>query len=328
MRPSKKIPVLLLASTVLLIHFTASAWAAGGLGIKIRDDITVKGGTVILRDIAAFTPPTDPRVDDLSRVEVASAPSPGNMINLNRSFLQYKIGAAVSARGEDIRLEIPDSVSIRRTAAIIPADELERIFKEHVRTHAAWDPQKIVFEKVDVPESVALPEGKVRWEILDRGSDRYLGNVALAVHFYVDGKQVRNVPLSGRVTVTQEVVKAVRKIGPGQILSREDVHLLKEQGSHLQRDVLTDPEEAVGKKAVRSIQAGQPISAQMLEDPPVVKKGNRVQIVARSEMILVSTVGRAVEDGRMGEEVRVVNLSSGREIHATVKGAGLVEVAF
>lgn len=319
---------ILLASMWLLIHFTVAPCAAAGLEIKIRDDVTVKGGNLTLRDIATFTPGSDSRVDDLSRIEVASAPSPGNVVNLNRSFLQYKIGAAVAGRGEDIRLEIPSTITIRRTANIITADQLERMFKDHVRTHAAWDPEKIVFEKVDVPESVSLPEGKVRWEISDRGNDRYLGNVALSVNFFVDGKQVRNISISGRITVRQAVVKAARKIGPGQIVSREDVHLLQEQSSHLQRDVLTAEEEAIGKKAVRSIQAGQPISAQMLENPPVVKKGNRVMIVAGNEMIRVSTSGKVVEDGRVGEEVRVVNLSSGREIYATVKGPGVVEVAF
>jgi flagella basal body P-ring formation protein FlgA len=325
---SKRRPATLFGSAVLLLLFVAGAWAGEGLEVKVREDVTVRGGTVTLGHIATFTPESDSRVDGLSRIEVASAPSPGNAVSLNRSFLQYKIGAAVSGKGDDIRLEIPPAVSVRRSASIVSSEQLERIFKEHVRTHSAWDPEKMEFEKMDVPESVALPEGKVRWEIWDRGSDRYLGHVALTINFFVDGKQVRNVPVSGKVTLRQAVVRAARKIGSGQVVSREDVQLVHEQSVQLQRDVLTVLEDAIGKKAVRSIQAGQPIGAQMLEDPPVVKKGNRVLIVAANDLIRVSTSGKAVEDGRMGEEVRVVNLSSGKEIYATVTGPGTVEVSF
>jgi flagella basal body P-ring formation protein FlgA len=313
---------------MLLILLVAGASIAEALEIRIRDDVTVSGGTVTLQDIAAFAPRSDSRVESLARIEVSASPAPGNTVNLSRNFLNYKIGSAVAARGEDIRLEVPENLRIRRTANIIPAERLERIFKDHVLTHAAWGPEKIVFEKVDVPESVALPEGRVRWEILERGNDRYLGHVALTANFFVDGRQVRNVPLSGKVTVKQEVVKASRKIRPGQIVSSEDVHLAQEQSSQMQRNILTVAEDAVGKKAVRSIQAGQPIAAQMLDDPPVIKKGTRVLIIAGNPMMRVSAGGKAVEDGRLGEEVRVVNLSSGKEIHATVKGPGVVEVAF
>ena len=317
----------LFASLWLVVLFGGGSFAAD-LAIKVKEDVTVKGGTITLKDIAVFTPESDPRVDALRRIDVASSPSPGNGVSLNRSFLNYKIGAAISGRGEDITLEIPPVVTLRRTANTISGSQLERMFKEHVRSHSSSDPQKIVFEKVDVPDSVALPEGKVHWEIWDKGGDRYLGHVNLSVNFFVDGKQVRNVPISGKVSVRQEVLKASRKISQGQVLSREDVSLVTESSTQSQRDVLMDPEDAIGKKALRTIQPGQAISAQMLESPPVIKKGSRVQIVARNETIRVSTSGKAAEDGQLGGEVRVVNLSSGKEIHGTVKGPGLVEVIF
>jgi flagellar basal body P-ring formation protein FlgA len=327
MNPIKKVSGYLAAALWLVSQMGGGSFA-GDLAIKVKEDVTVRGGTVTLKDIAVFTPETDPRVDALGRIDIASSPSPGNGVTLNRSFLNYKIGSSLSGRGEDITLEIPPTVILRRTSTTISAAQLERMFREHVRTHSSWDPEKIVFEKVDVPESVALPEGKVHWEIWDRGGDRYLGQVNLSVNFFVDGKQVRNVPISGKVSVKQELVKASRRINQGQVLAREDVSRVLESSTQLQRDVLIDPEEAVGKKALRTIQPGQAVSAQMLESPPVIKKGSRVQIVARNELIRVSASGKATEDGRMGEEVRVVNLSSGKEIQGTVKGPGVVEVMF
>ncbi|RJR49583.1 MAG: flagella basal body P-ring formation protein FlgA [Desulfobacteraceae bacterium] len=319
---------LLIAAMMLGILVAQTPSIAEALEIRVRDDVTVKGGTVTLRDIAAFAPPTDSRVESLARLEVSSAPAPGNMVTLSRNFLNYKVGPAIAAAGQDIKLESPENLIVRRTATIIGAEQLENIFKDHVRARSAWNPETIVFEKVDVPESIALPEGKVRWEVLERGNERFVGHVALNVNFFVDDRQVRNLSLNGKVTVKQEVVKASRRIKPGQIISSEDVHLVLEQSSQMQKETLTAEEDAVGKRAVRSIQAGQSVTARMIENPPVIKKGARVLIVAANRMIRVSAGGKAVEDGYMGEEVRVVNLSSGKEVHATVKGPGIVEVVF
>jgi flagella basal body P-ring formation protein FlgA len=297
------------------------------LEIRVRDQATVHGSTIYLRDIASFHPESDPRVDMLAGIDVASAPSPGNGVSFNRSFLNYKIGSAISGK-DDITLELPASMVVKRTAHLISAVELEKIFRDHVKSRVPWDLNKIVFEKIEVPETVALPEGKVHWEIWDKGSDRYLGHVAATINFFVDGKQVRNVPVSGKITLRQAVVKAARKINPGQVLSKEDVTLVAEQSGQLNKDLLTNLDDAVGKKSVRSIQPGQPVTSQMIEDPPVVKKGNRVVIQAQSDVIKVSAQGKVMEDGRMGEQVRVVNIGSGKEVFATVKGPGLVEVTF
>jgi flagella basal body P-ring formation protein FlgA len=313
--------------TLLGVLVLAGAVPADALEIRVKDRATVSGGSISLRDIATFVPDTDPRVETLSRIDVASSPSPGNGLNLNRSFLTYKIGSALSGK-EDIRLEIPATVAVQRTAQTISKAQLESIFREHVRSRVPWPPEKVVLEKIETPDGVALPEGKVHWEIWERGSDRYLGQVALTINFYVDGRQIRNVPVSGRITLRQAVLKAARKISPGQVLGRDDVQLVTELHGTLSREVLTDKEEAVGKKAVRSIQAGQPITLQMVEDPPAVKKGTRVLVRARNDLISVTTQGKVMEDGRLGEEVRVLNLSSGKEIFATVKGPGQVEVMF
>ena len=83
----------------------AGVTPAGALDIKVKDQATVSGSTICLRDIATFVPDTDPRVESLSRIDVASAPLPGNGVNLNRGFLNYKIGSALSGK-EDIRLHV------------------------------------------------------------------------------------------------------------------------------------------------------------------------------------------------------------------------------
>ena len=297
------------------------------LEIRVKSQATVTGDTVSLADIASFFPETDARVARLSGINVTSSPAPGNSFRLNGHFLNYKIGSAL---GEDdgIQLKVPDSLWIQRTAQEITEGDLEKIFKEHVKGRSPWPAEKIVFERISTPGTIFLPQGTVQWEVAEKGDLRNLGHVALTVSFLVEGRQVRKVALSGKVGVVREVVKAEKQIEAGALISEDDLILVREERSHLRRDAATSLEDVVGKRATRHIRPDQVILSRMIEDLPLVRKGKQVVIRAQKALIRVTTLGKVMEDGRAGDQVRVINISSGKQVLATVKGPGLVEVRF
>lgn len=307
------------------------AWGSArshALDIRIKDQATISGSKVYLGDIATFSPSENALVARLKGLEVASAPSPGNDIRLKRQFLDYKIGSMIGD-DESVRLEIPNALRISRTAQEISPDQMERIFKEHVRRHVSWPAQKIVFEDIRTPGRISLPEGNLAWKVRGRGDPDYLGNVYLTVDFRVDGRSIRKASLSGTVNVKREVVRAARKIRSGELITAKDLVSNLENSDHRPGgDAVTDPEEAVGKRAVRSIREGLCITRQMIEDPPIVKKGKRVVIRAQNRWIQADTLGMVMEDGRIGDQVKVVNISSGKQILGIVRSPGLVEVHF
>lgn len=313
---------------VLFLSLTGTPAAAQALEIRVKERVTVQGDEVCLSDIATFSPEDDASVPGLKRTAIASAPPPGDEITFSKHFLEYKIGPTVSGRPH-VRLDIPPSVSIRRTAQIIRVAELEDIFKGHVRRHADWPKEKIVFERINTPGDIALPEGRLQWKVWKRGNSDYLGNVFLTLVFSVDERQIRRVSVSGKVCVESEVVKAVRKIGSGEEIAPGDLNLAEERiDGRIPGDVFTQVEEAVGKRALRVIQPGQWITKEMVESPPLVKKGKRVVIKAQNQFMEITTRGKVMEDGRKGDQVKVINISSGKEIFGTVMGPGLVQVFF
>ncbi|MBN2124024.1 MAG: hypothetical protein JW821_07010, partial [Deltaproteobacteria bacterium] len=188
------------AGRLLLLGIFLLLWAAShpspslALEIRIKDQATVDQDTVYLRDIAAFHPAGDARVKSLGGMEVASAPAPGNVFRLNRRFLQYKIGSAISGE-EQVSLEAPEELVIQRAAQVVSTARMEEIFRDHVRGQSAWPGDKLTFERINAPEDVALPQGRLFWEIQERSHRGYLGNVGLVIDFYVDGRLIRKVPV-------------------------------------------------------------------------------------------------------------------------------------
>ena len=320
---TKLIPVL----GLFMLLFTGPLSLAHALDIRVKGEATVRDDTVYLKDIARFHPREDARVSGLGRIEVASAPAPGRLFRLKKEFLRYKIGSALADK-DDINLDIQGGLVIKRSAQTIDEKALEEIFREHVKGLSQWPEDRLFFEKIKTPGNIALPEGRLHWDVLEKGGGRVLGNVSLVVSFTVDGKQVRRVSLSGQVSVNLRLIKAGRKIKSGNIISKGDLRLVEENKISLREQTITDMDEVIGMRALRNIQEGQLINPRMFEDPPLVKKGKRVIIKAENKSVRVATIGKVLEDGRKGDQIRVLNVSSGKEVVSVVRGPGLVEVVF
>lgn len=325
MGPSKNICIRGIVACLLWVLGSTSPLHA--FEIRIMESATVLGEVVRLGDVAVFEPGDDQRVRQLKEVQLASAPIPGSTLTLNSRFLIYRIGSAVSGM-DDVKLKIPDGLVVQREGQVVGASQLEGIFRTHVTENAPWDSDRMTFEKIVVPGPITLPHGSMRWEVRKKRGEEYVGDVSLVVAFWVDGKQVRKVSVSGRVLVDQEVLRTARRIGMGEVLDRDDLVQVTERQAHLKSNAMTDIEEAVGKRATRTIQAEQILERNMIEDPPLVRKGDRVVIRAESKAVTVTAVGKVLQDGRTGDHVRVINIGSGREILGTVQGPGQVGVTF
>ncbi len=319
---------LLAAAAAGLLPPGQAAAETDKLEIRVSGEATVSGDAVTLGHIASFQPSGDPRVASLKAVEVASAPAPGNAHRFNRRFLNYKVGSAIADLGDDVTLRTPDQLVVHRTAQVVTAARMEALFRDHVLQTAPWPEEEITLESIRVPEDVALPEGDLRWDIRENGNADYLGNVSATLTFYVNGRQIRRVPVSARISITREVLRAVRRIQRGEMVEPEDVHRVRETTMRHHGDVLVDPEEVVGKRAARSIRAGRTLTAAMVEEPAVVERGSAVVILAENDTLRITTRGEALEDGRRGDRIRVRNLQSGKEILSTVQAPGWVMVTF
>ncbi|MFO7783491.1 MAG: flagellar basal body P-ring formation chaperone FlgA [Thermodesulfobacteriota bacterium] len=326
---SLRLWMLIAAFAAATLSLTAVRAAQGGtLRIHIAEEATVTGDVVTLGQIASFHPDTDPRVASLKDVEVSSAPAPGNTHRFNNRFLNYKVGSVIRDQKEEITLEAPPSLVIHRTAQVVTSAQMEEIFRDHILKAAPWPETDIIMESIRVPEDLALPEGALRWNIRKNGNTDYLGNVSAALTFYVDSRRIRRVPVSGRVSITREVVRAAGNIQRGDVIATKDVEIVEETTMRRHGEALVSKEEAVGKQAARRIRAGSTLTSAMVEYPPVVERGSSVIILAENDSLRITTRGEALQDGRQGESIRVRNLQSGKEFSSIVTGPGWVAVEF
>jgi len=60
----------------------------------------------------------------------------------------------------------------------------------------------------------------------------------------------------------------------------------------------------------------------------VVCKGDQVTLSAVNNHFQIKTMARALQDGNIGESIRLVNIRSGKTVVGKVDGVGLASVSF
>lgn len=125
-----------------------------------------------------------------------------------------------------------------------------------------------------------------------------------------------------------DVLVSARSLSRNTVLGPDDVKVVKKWFNRVPRDILTDPEEAIGKNLAASVRMNGEITKQMLKTPRLVRKGSLVKILVENDALAISTVGLSEDNGSRGEIIRVRNLTSNKVIFGKVVDPSLVKVDF
>lgn len=128
------------------------------------------------------------------------------------------------------------------------------------------------------------------------------------------------------VAVYKQILVLNQALSRGEILKTTHVQTMEWQISKLRRAPLTEPYQVIGKELKRSLPANQPLSADVLTEALIIRRGDQVQIVANQGGIEIKQLGEALEDAGRGRTLNVRNHSSKQVIQATARASGRVYV--
>lgn len=87
-------------------------------------------------------------------------------------------------------------------------------------------------------------------------------------------------------------------------------------------------DDIIGRTLKKDVAEGTVISYSIIDDPVMIHRGEIIDIVAENRKLYVQTKGKALERGRMGDSIRVKNMSSDREIIGKVVSGDKILVSF
>lgn len=187
---------------------------------------------------------------------------------------------------------------------------------------------EIKIKKIGYSGDLALPAGKVSYEIVAPRQWEGWGRTNLGLIVRVDESVVRNMSVPVEVEALSEMVVAMRPLSRGEIITEGDVALQKRDLSGISGKVAFDPASVVGKVVRINIRGNSPIRSDFLEKAPLVKYGQMVTIVAEDGSLRVTASGRAKGSAAEGDLVMVQNLNSKKDVQGRVLDSGTVVVGF
>ena len=211
--------------------------------------------------------------------------------------------------------------------SIVARDFEQAIFS--ALTHQYGRPHHRVKVRVLFPKKpLTVPAGKLHLEVEKLAGGARMGRRSFRVGLFMNGQFTKTINVVAEVRAQAIVTTPVRWIKPKEVVGKDDVTSMTVDVPSLTHDFILKPDDVIGKQVLRPLPPQRPIRKIMLDDPPVVHKGDRVMIEIRHGGLLVQTVGLAKAAGKSGDTIPVQNTNSGREVIGTILSAGLVEVGF
>ncbi|QDZ90328.1 flagellar basal body P-ring formation protein FlgA [Shewanella decolorationis] len=129
--------------------------------------------------------------------------------------------------------------------------------------------------------------------------------------------------MSVRVDILFPVVVASETLAPGELINPTQLEIRYVDQNSLRGMQFNDINQLSGVRVKRRVAKNYPIFANNL---CFVCKNDAVSIYVRSNNFVLKTLGEALQDGNIGDQIRVKNSSSNKELDAIVTAIGEVEV--
>lgn len=115
-------------------------------------------------------------------------------------------------------------------------------------------------------------------------------------------------------------------IGANDVVDESDLTWMSVPTRQVRAGVVTEPEDILGLAPRRAQRAGQALRRVEFAAPIAVRKGGYVTMMLRHGALLLTTQGRALEQGAVGDMVRVQNMDSNQTLGGEIVAPGVVEV--
>lgn len=263
-------------------------------------------------------------LEKISQTVIGRSPLPGRKLTVTRSLILSRL------RSQKINIKrfvFPgsESSSIQRAALKITGKDIDQVVLKHIReANNNKDLKPRILAKT---RDIFLPRGQVSYAITSKGKYKKDGGYRnYEVEFSIDGEAVRIVTVRTYLKLYKEVFIARDTIRRNQIIEESDLLKVRKNVDRLPREYVTDKDQLIGKISKRTINPSEAIRRNTVSAPPLVKSGDRLQIVFETQFLRLSAPGISMAKGRKGERIPVKNLDSKIVVFATVQTRNVVLV--
>jgi len=290
--------------------------------IQGRAEAIVTDNTVRLNDVAQIDSPNiqdDEAIIELKKIAIGVSPKAGDSVTFEGSKVLERLRDE-GVRLDSIRYSLPRSISVTRAFREVKLDELERALASFL----SKGEKQVDVRQLIVDRPIRVPTDSLGLEVVALQTTKP-GHIGVDYKSVAGSDEVR-FQLKAVADEWRLMPVASRPLVKGATITADDVQLVKVNGTSVGRDAIENLGDIVGRNLTKDIGQGEMFKASVVVVPAVITAGSRVVVVFRQNRLEVTASGIALENGGMGQDIRVRNDSSKKVIVGKVSDPGLVTV--
>lgn len=244
--------------------------------------------------------------------EFGYAPAPGTTRWIRRGEVES------FARRHGILLESAPELCAVRPSQVLTAAAIESALRPVISGLLPGSSHRIeIIDYVRLP----LPQGVLSFRKEDM-HEAQAGALLWRGRIIYDRNRSMPVWVKARIAVEGQSWFARRFIEKGKTLNDEDVELRRCEIPLLEALKRSADSNVVGLEALSGIEAGSRIPVASLGRPVAVRAGDKMKVYSETGSVRLAIEAEAVNGGRVGDLISVVNRSNGAKLRARVTAPG------
>ncbi len=211
---------------------------------------------------------------------------------------------------------------------ILKADEIEKSAADHLVKALPWDKESLEINIYYQGKDIKLPAGGKDLIYRIMGSSQRAGRIPMILEIRVNDQFQKRIRLNTKVLVSQKVIKTIRAVRRGEILSNDEIRVETVQTERPSQNAITSIDHALGYEAARNLSVGQTLIPNFIKRPALGNRGDKILIMAKKGGMTITTPGILKEDGYENAMVRVLNIESKKVIYGRLVDSNTVKVRF
>jgi flagella basal body P-ring formation protein FlgA len=294
-----------------------------GLRVYLPREVAIEDEVINLGQISIIRG-KEPLVAKAGEIALGRISVPGQEIIVDRSTVLNRL-ACSGIPASKVTLNGAEKITVRQRQQIIKGNEFVKLASSFLEGNL---PAESVCQSnpLWLPKDLVVPAAGKNIKLSPRLAKNNARNHA-KVQFVVfqDGKEIGSREVTFRLRYNRHRAVTLVNIPIGTVITPENVKIEKTLSNYPQPANWCPPYGLVAKRRLPANTVIHPDMVGPLKPAVIVKRNSNVIIRLERLRLLVTAIGKAIQDGRAGDYIKVRNVDSQRIISAKVNEDGTVE---
>jgi flagella basal body P-ring formation protein FlgA len=304
--------------TLLLVHLP-SCFASEDrpLTLQLKEHVALPYGPVYLRDLIVVPDqPLEAEFSTLLEVVITSV-SGKSHLRIEPTLIR---AAYRSQNDQRFPVSVIGSAKITLAEQVISGEAIQQAIDSAIPNGGQFTPHEPLLSwRIGATRAPARLQARCL-------NARHSGGTAivLSAHDPLSDREIDRTIIQGDLAFMQTVLITLHDLPAGHILTARDITAAQQPAISANQKP-TQAADFFGKQLRRAVAAGTTLQPALLTAPWMVNARQTVTIQWRSPTFIITSRGKALTNGSLGEHVQIIG-HQGEKLHATVVGPNLVQI--